>query len=167
MKTGKQSFSRSVGKEFFESFDNSEVLDASLHVEVTAFKSGSSIDIDMSLRGSLTVECDRCLEDLQMPVAQDVRLCVSFTRDDGETQTKGEGDEREILAVSPDDDAIDLDQTVYDYAMLALPLQRVHKDGECNPAALRYLGKPSEEVNSGNDSGENNPFAALKGLFDK
>ncbi len=164
-KAGKQQFSWHVGKEFFERFDNSEILDADLVIEAVAEKSGDYNGIDCSIRGALTVACDRCLEDLVMPVDESIRLSVKFGREDASRDAAGDGDEREVVYISPDDTDFDLSQTVYDYAMLALPLQRVHKDGECNPEVLRHLC--SESVPTEEEPVQDNPFAALKGLFDK
>ena len=161
LKTGKKDFSWHLGKEFFESFDNSEVIDADLFVEAVAEKSGEFTGIDCAIKGSLTVACDRCLEDLRMPVDEMVRLSIKFGREDASPEAPGDGDEREIVFISPDDAEFDLSQTVYDYAILALPLHKVHPDGGCNPEVMKYL--LSEPV--GAQSGDN-PFAALKGLID-
>ena len=164
LKAGKQRFSWPLGKQFFESFDNSEVLDAQLFVEAEAENSGDYTGIDCSIKGTLTVACDRCLEDLEMPVDETVRLSVKFGREDASQDAPGDGDDREVVYISPDDAEFDLAQTVYDYAMLALPLQRVHKDGECNPEALKYLNAGSEEVKADKDE---SPFSVLKDLLNK
>ena len=57
-----------------------------------------------------------------------------------------------------------MEQVVYDYVCLSLPLQRVHEEGECNPDAMRYLEGP--EVVEISEEADKNPFAALKGLFE-
>ena len=164
---GKSVFSWHAGKEFFDGFDNSEVLDADLDVRAEVDKSGSYLGADVVLTGMLTVACDRCLEDLAMPVNETVRLSFKF----GDEPAGGEADpaegEREIVWLPADGGDIDLGQIVYDYACLALPMQRVHADGECNPDACRWLQKGDSEMTEPAKTPDDSPFAALKGLFDK
>lgn len=108
----------SAGREFFERFGNSEILEAGLRVTATLRNHGLTLDVSCEIEGSVTVACDRCLEDLQLPVE------TSFE----ETFT-------------PDSDELDLSQDVYDYVCISLPLRRVHPDGECNGETTKYLSK--------------------------
>ncbi len=158
---GKNEFSWQAGKEFFEAFENTEILDAELDVTATVEKSGRYFGVDCTIDGSVTVTCDRCLEDLEMPVGADVMLSVKFG--DEETSEDHQEGEREIIFVPEGDAEFDMSQIVYDYVCLALPMQRHHEEGECNPEAMKFLAgaEPVEtEV-----AEENNPFAALKGLI--
>ena len=63
----------------------------------------------------------------------------------------------------PEDDAdLDLSQIVYDYLCLALPPQRFHPDGECNPEVLKYLAD-GIKVEGKDKTG--NPFSVLEGFL--
>ena len=89
---GENRFFWKAGKEFFEGYENTEVLDAQLDIEVSAEKSGRYIGVDCDIRGWLVVECDRCLEDLNMPIDVTVRLSVKFGEaDSSEEIQEGEG----------------------------------------------------------------------------
>lgn len=147
-----------VCKEFFESFGNVEILDAEVFVDVLARKSQSGALIDILLKGSLTVPCDRCLEDLSVPVEEEVRL---EARREGLAETAAE-DGREIIFLHDDELTVDLSQAVYDYLCLSLPIQRCHAEGECNPAVMKYL----DGAGSSDGIPENGAFAALASLFD-
>ena len=68
LKPGRTSFSWHVGKEFFRRFENTEIIDADIVADVVAEKSGSYLGVDCSLAGTLTVPCDRCMEDVVLPV---------------------------------------------------------------------------------------------------
>ena len=124
-------------------------------------KSGRYLGVDCEIDGTVPVACDRCLEDLEMPVAADVLLSVKYG-DEESSEDHQEG-EREIVFVPEGEAELDLSQIIYDYVCLSLPMQRHHDEGECNPDALKFLagGDPvaSEEVDA------NSPFAALKGLI--
>ena len=159
--SGESRFSWHAGKEFFEAFENAEILDADLDASVIVEKSGRYLGVDCEIDGTVTVACDRCLEDLEMPVAADVLLSVKYG-DEESSEDHQEG-EREIVFVPEGEAELDLSQIIYDYVCLSLPMQRHHDEGECNPDALKFLagGDPvaSEEVDA------NSPFAALKGLI--
>ena len=158
LKEGRQLFSSHLGKEFFESFDNTEVLDADLLVKAAAWKSEGCTMIDCSIAGTITVQCDRCLDDLVLKVDETHLLRVKAG---SEEEVPADDDGRETVFISPEDDVFDLSQTVYDYSLLALPLHRVHPEGECNPQVVKHLSKEAAKEHS------DSPFAALKGLLDK
>lgn len=163
---GRTEFRWEADGEFFSSFENSEILDAELDIEVIAEKSGRFIGLDITIDGSVTVECDRCLGDLEIPVLTENSFSVKFgeASDSGFTSKSGE---REILFVPEDNTDLDLSQVVYDYTCLSLPMMRVHEDGDCDPETLKYLS--SEQDSDGNKCEEeipaDNPFAALKDLL--
>ena len=157
---GENRFSWHAGEDFFEAFGNTEILDADIDVSVVVDKSGRYVGVDCEIDGYLTVACDRCLEDLRMPVSTDVMLSVKFG--DEESSEEHQEGEREIVFVPEGDAEMDMSQIIYDYVCLALPMQRHHEDGGCNPEALRYLAG-GESVNAEEDV--NNPFAALKELM--
>lgn len=163
--TGKTSFSWCVGREFFAEFDNSDILDADLKVDVTIDKSGSYTGIDCMVGGDITVLCDRCLEELELPVQTEARFSVKFGDESVAVEDSSSDDGVEVMYVPNDESGIDMSQVIYDYALLALPMHRVHNEGECNPDVLKHLGKESAESENAGEVNENSPFSALKDLF--
>ena len=164
MATGQNEYFWHVGKEFFEDFGNAEILDAELDIKAVAEKSGRYVGVDCEVDGSVTVACDRCLDDLVMPVSLDILLSVKFG--DEESSEEHQEGEREVIFIPQDNADMDLSQIVYDYVCLSLPMQRCHELGECNPTVMSYLDMKTEEsLDSPNV--EANPFAALKGMFEK
>ena len=147
---GRNEFRRSAGKEFFDRFENSEILDADLSVTVSVEKSGRFTGVDCEIEGHVTVSCDRCLEDLQLSVNTGFKLSVKFGpatpgAEPGASGLETEGD-REIVILPESDTDLDLSQVVYDYVCLSLPVQRVHEEGGCNPDAVKYLNSPESEI---------------------
>ena len=159
---GENRFSWQVGKEFFESFENTEVLDAQLDIDASVEKSGRYVGVDCGVEGRLVVECDRCLEDLEMPVDVKISLSVKFGEADSSDEMQ-EG-EREVIFIPVENTELDMAQIVYDYVCTSLPLQKTHAPGECNPEAMKYFGTDGQE-SSGNAVEADNPFAALKDMF--
>ena len=107
-----------AGAEFFEGFGNVDILDADLEVTAHVLSRGLTVEVACTMSGSVTVACDRCLEDLVIPV--DTAFEETYTPEGGE---------------------LDLSQDVYDYVCTSLPLQRVHPEGECNQETTKYLSK--------------------------
>ena len=68
---GERSFRFHADTEFFQEFDNTEILNADVDVEVRVVKSGTKAEAELHLTGFVTVPCDRCLEPLQVPVEED------------------------------------------------------------------------------------------------
>lgn len=159
LRAGRTTEKCNVGLEFFHSFENTEILDADLSVEVTILKSGASIDVDLDIEGWVKVICDRCLGDLEIPIETSPRLSVKF----GEHDSAGEAPEgeRELIFLPGSSEGLNLGQVVYDYTLLSLPLRRVHADGECDPDTVKYL---SEDETAAEDEVDT-PFASLKGLL--
>ena len=151
---GRTPFSWHVGKAFFASFDNTDILDADLRADALVEKSGKDIFLDLEIEGTVTVSCDRCLAEVDLPVKASPRMVIRFRSDD-----EMEGD-REVL-VPEDLTAADLHQVIYDYVYMSLPLQRVHPEGACDPETVKYLSHDREE------SPEGSPFAGLGRLFEK
>ena len=98
---GETRFSWHAGKEFFDSYDNSEILAADIDIEVSVEKSGRYLGVDCGLEGSVIVECDRCLDDLELPVETQVSLSVKYgSEENSEEHQEGE---KEIIFVPQDE----------------------------------------------------------------
>ena len=158
---GKNEFFWQADREFFNSFENAEILDAQLDADVIVEKSGRYIGVDCDVRGTVTVECDRCLDELDMPVDVEIRLSVKYGME--ENSEEPQPGEREVVFIPDTDAEFDMSQIIYDYVCLSLPMQRHHDEGECNPDALRYLA--GKESVASEEAEANNPFAALKDLL--
>ena len=159
---GENKFFWQAGKEFFDSFENSEILDAQLDIEAKVEKSGRYIGVDCNVSGRVVVECDRCLETLDMPIDTHISLSVKFGQAE-ESEDHQEG-EREIIFVPETDAELDMSQVIYDYVCLSLPMQRVHAPGKCNPETMKYFGAADEsEILDSEDI--DSPFSALKDMF--
>ncbi|MCF0168515.1 MAG: DUF177 domain-containing protein, partial [Bacteroidales bacterium] len=110
------------------------------------------------VEGSATVECDRCLDNLVLPVEVSDSFVVREAADyDGDEIDEADN----VLIIDESETDINLDQCVYDMICCSLPLQKVHNDGECNPEIIARLHQAVEE----NAAGGNSPFSALKDML--
>lgn len=150
-----RSYSWEVHKEFFENFENEEILAGDIRVEAVASKAGEEVLIDLALSGTLTVPCDRCGEPVQMHCGSEYKFVALSGNDSIEK------DGREVLSLEEGAREVDLGQVVYDYAMLSLPIQCFHEEGECSEESQAFLSEQQESILETH----NNPFAALKDII--
>lgn len=139
LKIGKHDFVFDVGDKFFDEIEESEITKGNVHVEVTLDKKTTMLDFSFQLKGNVMVPCDRCLDDVEMPVEYEAKLYVKFG-DESEEQTD------EIIVLSHNETEIDVAQYIYEFAHLALPYKRVHPDDEngqstCNKEMLEKLNE--------------------------
>ena len=116
--SGRTVFDWKADGEFFEQFGNKDILAADVDVTAQVVNHGVTVDVQCSMEGTVTVLCDRCLDELERPV--EAEFSESYT---------------------PESACLDLSQDIYDYVCIALPLQRVHPDGQCNPETIKFLSK--------------------------
>ena len=163
---GKTQFRWHAEGQFFSGFENSEILDADVDVDVIVEKSGRYIGVDLDIEGKVTVECNRCLADLELPVSASPKFSVKFGESSEKEDITNEG-EREIIFLPEADTDMDLSQIIYDYVCISLPLSRVHEDGGCDPETVKYLS--TEESLADQETAETveSPFAALKSLLEE
>ena len=116
--SGRTVFNWKADVKFFEQFGNTDILAADLDVTAKVVNHGATVDVECGVEGKVTVPCDRCLDDLELDVE------TNFSE-----------------VYTPEDSSLDLSQDIYDYVCTALPLQRVHPEGECNPVTIKFLSK--------------------------
>lgn len=163
---GKTQFRWHAEGQFFSSFENSEILDADVDIDVIVEKSGKYIGVDLDIEGEVTVECDKCLADLNLPVSASPKFSVKFGESSENENITAEG-EREIIFLPETDTEMDLSQIIYDYVCISLPLSRVHEDGECDPDTVKYLCTEESAAVSEPEETVESPFAALKSLLEE
>lgn len=137
LKNGAHDFAFKVDGALFAAYENAEVQNADCAVMVQLNRSETQLVLDVKIEGEVVVTCDRCLEDCTLPIAYEGELVVKFS--DEEQEYDGE-----VLWLYPGDAEVDLTQYIYESIILALPYQRVHAEGGCNPEMLERFRIISE-----------------------
>lgn len=128
-----------IDKALLESVEDEEMIGAEAVAKVTMTKGASMLTLDVAISGEVTVECDRCLDELQLPVEIEDSLVVKFSEDE-------EGFDGEVMWLNPADAELDMREWLYETVLLALPYQRVHDSiEECNPEMVKMFRIVSEE----------------------
>ena len=136
LKSGVTRFDWIADDEFFGKFENPEVLGASVEAAVKLVNRGVTIETECVLTGTITVPCDRCLEDVTIPISTEARMALRY----GEEDEEGNGS-ADVTVIPFTATTYDLSWDIYEFICIALPLQRVHKDGECNEEITQYIIK--------------------------
>jgi len=149
IKDGHHIFEFEVDKEFFDLFEESEVKEGELMVVTRVNKSPTHIEVDIGISGNVRICCDRCLEIFDHPVKWENRLLVKFGHERDESDP-------EIITIPRDEHQLDLNQYIYEFIHLALPIQRIHPDNAegistCDPFMLEKLKEHLVEEEPSND----------------
>ena len=157
LKPGVYTYNYTLDGSFFERFENEELSEGNVVFEVSMERGERMLLFNFAYHGTIKTTCDRCLREMEVPVKGEEQLCVKFS----DTETSDD----ENVAILPESAfQIDLAQWMYEYVAIAMPIQKVHPEGECDPEMLKYLsdGDAGEEENT---TGETDPWwDALKQL---
>lgn len=160
LQNGKHEYEFPIDGAFFKKNGNTQILDASITAKITLEKGSGWMNVVGFVNGSVTVECDRCLDELVLPMNFNASLAVKFAKTDADPQSD------EFLIVDPSEGELDISQFIYDYVCLNLPLQTVHKENECNPLMLEKLKVvAADSGEEKKNSAGNTPFEALDQLI--
>lgn len=119
LSNGKHDFEFGIDDAFFEAFEDSELSGGKLTAKVVLDKSATMLVLDVTIRGTVTTECDRCLGELSLPVDYTGTLTVKFSDEIDDY----DGD---IMWINPADGELRLAQYLYESIVLSLPYQKVH-----------------------------------------
>ena len=158
LKPGRYSYSFTLGKGFFESFENEEIRDGNVQIEAILEKTERVTTVKISLRGEVTTLCDRCLDEMTVPIEGEETLHLRFS------DTEVSDDEN--VAILPEGaNEIDLSQWLYEYVAVRIPLQHSHEEGECNPETVSYIKSEETLEREREENREVDPrWEALRGL---
>ena len=125
---------------FFAALDGSEVKQGALHVSVSIRKTIGFYELLFHTEGTVTVTCDRCLDDMSQPIEADNRLVVKLGA--------AYSEEDDVITVSEDEGILDVSWLIYEFIVLAIPIKHVHAPGKCNPAMSQVLEELSADRSS-------------------
>jgi uncharacterized protein len=149
LKEGRHTYGFTIGNDFFEAFEGTEIRKGELKAEVMLEKCSLHLQLDIAIEGMAEVMCDRCLEKFYLPLSCENRLFVRQGKEWEETDP-------DMITMPLDEHEIDLSQFFYEYIHLALPLKRIHPDDQqgrstCDPEMIRKL---EEHLIAGEDKSD-------------
>ena len=134
--SGVHEFEYLLENKFFVVIDGDQVQKGKVKVKKKKKRTSSMFEMNFHIEGVVMVPCDRCLDDMEIPVDTKSRLIVKFGKEYAE-----ESDE--IVIIPEDEGAINIAWFLYEFIALAIPMKHVHAPGKCNKAMSSKLKKHS------------------------
>ena len=131
-----QKFEYLLDNLFFTNIGGEDIQKGKINVRLAVSKKGGSFDLSFMLSGIVIIPCDRCLDDMDLPIETTARLIVKFGKDYSE-----ESDE--IVVIPETEGIINLAWFLYEFVALAIPIKHVHAPGKCNKQMTSKLKKHS------------------------
>jgi len=133
---------------FFTNIDGPEVQKGKVNVTLDVKKTSKSFELDFVTEGIVWVPCDRCLDEMEIPVASTDKLFVKFG--------KGFAEEGNNIIVIPEEEGeINVAWFMYEFVALSVPMKHVHGPGKCNKG---MMGKLSKHMKTTSDDQEEDVF---------
>ena len=131
LKEGVNALDFELDNDYFDAIDgelvNKGVLDA--HVEID--RKSSMFEVNFNIEGTVIVQCDICLDDMEQPICADNRLIVKFGKEYSEDD--------DLVVVQEDEGVLDISWFLYESIVLNVPIKHVHAPGKCNRDMMNAL----------------------------
>ena len=131
---------------YFEALDGADVKKGSLHVSVSIRKATGFFEFNFHTDGEIVIPCDRCLDDMTLPVDTDNCLIVKL----GSVYSE----EDDVIVVPENEGILDMAWLIYEFVALVIPIRHVHAPGKCNPAMTQALEELSADRSSDEESSQ-------------
>lgn len=148
---GLHQFEFEVGDAFFSAFDYSLVKSGNLKVTLDLEKQETMMILHFNISGEMKLGCDVCLADYPYDVEIDERQIAKFTNN-----ADLEEDTEEIIALTKNENEINVATLIYEYITLAVPyINRCDDEGNTEWCDQEMIEKLKQLSGSPNEEGEN------------
>lgn len=133
MPVGSQEFGYQIGKQFFVNMEDNDIRNADIKVKLTVEHKNDYYDLQFAVSGTVVTGCDRCLDDLEIPIDTAYHVIVKYGEDYNDTD--------EYMEIPYSDNDINVAYMIHDTIALAIPIKHVHPMGKCNRSMSALLKK--------------------------
>ncbi len=136
---------------FFINIGSEDVQKGKVNVNLTIKKTLMMYEFNFQIEGVISIPCDRCLDEMDFPIATNNKLIVKLGKEYSE-----ESDE--IVIIPEDEGEINLAWFIYEFIVLTIPIKHVHAPGKCNKTMTSKLKKHAPK---GSGSEEDDDFDSV------
>jgi uncharacterized metal-binding protein YceD (DUF177 family) len=145
---GHHEFDYEIDKTFFEYYENHDIVDAHLKVEMDIHKTGNMMIADIFTQGIFKLPCDRCLTELSLPVEAEFKLIYHLNADHiTEIEVINDLDS-DVVYLTPQEFKINIAQAIYESSLMDIPMIKTCDDfseNSCDQFMLDKLNGTSSE----------------------
>ena len=123
MKADSAKYEFTLDNQFFVDLDGPEVQKGKLTVELNVKKTSGVFLLEFQTEGFVIVPCDRCLDDMELPISSSDKLMVKFGHEYAE-----EGDN--LIVIPEEEGEINVAWFMYEFVALSVPMKHVHAPGK-------------------------------------
>ncbi len=162
LKTGVHQFSYELDGPFFGHFENPDYPDGEVSVSLLMEKKDHLLSLFFEFSGKAKVACDRCLDDLFVPVGSNTSLFVKF----GEEPQNSDAD---VIYLDENDHKLNIAAYMFESICLSLPLRKIHQDDDHgNPQCNKEMVEKINRHMITDETGKSDPrWDTLKKLASK
>ena len=135
---------------YFSHIDGPEVQKGKVNVELTVKKTSRAFELSFQTDGVVWVPCDRCLDEMELPVTSSDKLMVKFGAEEGDN----------LIVIPEEEGEINVAWFMYEFIALAIPMKHVHAPGKCNKT---MTGKLSKHLRNNADEESDDAFESVGG----
>jgi uncharacterized metal-binding protein YceD (DUF177 family) len=130
-------FDFSADKLFFACFEESDIKEGNVQIQVELEKRSTYLRLNFVLNGEVELTCDRCLEKYNQVIEGNYPMYVKFTDEFTE-------DTDEVMYLQPGEFEVNVAKLIYEFIVVSIPIRHIHPDDEqgnslCNPEMLKKL----------------------------
>lgn len=139
---GNHHYELEVNDTFFSQFEYSRLHKGHLNVSLELEKKERMLTFFFRISGIVSITCDRCGGEFNLPLQGDEHLIVKFGEEYAE-------ESYDMIVIPENDHKINLAPFIYEYIHLLLPARIIHPDDDngkstCDPEMLRKLQELSQ-----------------------
>ena len=154
---GSHSYQFEINDGFFAEREYSEIQQGKVVVSLDIDRQETLMVLHFGIEGTVRVACDRCADEFDLPIRDEREFFLKLS-----TENAQESDDVEVVPAEQAD--YDISSLVYEFIILAVPMHRVHPEGQCNPEVMAML-TAEQTVEETEEEKEIDPrWAALKNI---
>ncbi len=147
--------------DFFEYFHSTIVQKGEFKVDFEVDKRIGIIDLTIKFDGHILTPCDRCLEEIKLPIEGTQEMVVKYGAEEKE--------EEDIIYITPFTSELNVAKFIYEYILLSIPISKVYdcesdEDAPCNDEVLDKLDQIKYRGEDDDEEGGESPWNVLKDI---
>lgn len=121
-------------------YEGNDINNLECTVKLIFDKKVNFFQLHFDIDGKANVACDRCGDPLELILWDEYKLIVKLTNN----EDLADSIEEDVVFIPFNETIIDVSEWIYEFILLSLPMQRIHKEDEkgnslCNPEMIKIL----------------------------